>query len=111
MPQGTSYYVDDVNIPNSWFSIEAGMNNKLYVRYLQQSDLGFKDIMVELPSEKYNGDSFRAAMKSQFNIEAPNIFDVVYDPNRNRIIISTTMTVAFMIFTLIGGGIQAHFIK
>ena len=38
MPQGTSYYVEDVNIPNSWFSIEEGMNNKLYVRYLQQGD-------------------------------------------------------------------------
>ena len=33
MPQGTSYYVDDVNIANSWYSIEQGMNNKMYFRY------------------------------------------------------------------------------
>ena len=34
MPQGTSYYVDDVNIPNRWFCIEEGMHNKMYALYL-----------------------------------------------------------------------------
>jgi hypothetical protein len=32
MPDGAHFYVDDVNIPNSWYSIEKGMNSKMYIR-------------------------------------------------------------------------------
>ena len=99
MPEGTNYYVDDVNIPNSWYSIEAGINNRMYVRYLLTGDLGWRDMLITLQSEIYNGDSFIAAIQTELNNEAPNIFKVEYDTNRNRMIISTDQTVTFMIFS------------
>ena len=32
LPANTVFYVDDVCIPHSWHTIEAGVNDKLYVR-------------------------------------------------------------------------------
>ena len=54
---------------------------------------------ITLQSEIYNGDSFIAAVQTALNDEAPNMFKVEYDPNRNRMIISTEQTVTFMIFS------------
>jgi hypothetical protein len=31
MPEGTGFYLDDISIPVSWYPIEKGVNNKLYV--------------------------------------------------------------------------------
>ena len=53
MPEGTNYYVDDVNIPNSGYSIEAGINNRMYVRYLLTGDLGWRDMLITSQSEIY----------------------------------------------------------
>ena len=96
MPQGTSYYVDDVNIANSWYSIEQGMNNKMYFRYHLTLDLGGeRDVLIALPSDVYNGDAFRNIIDVFLNAatavgDAPaHIFTVVYEENRNRISITS----------------------
>ena len=34
MPDGAHFSTDDVNIPNSWYSVEQGVNSLLYVRVL-----------------------------------------------------------------------------
>ena len=31
-PDNTGFYIDDVTIPVSWYTIEEGRNNELYVR-------------------------------------------------------------------------------
>lgn len=38
MPEGAHYYMDDVNIPNSWWSVEQDINSKLYFIYLNTWD-------------------------------------------------------------------------
>ena len=95
MPQGTSYYVDDVNIPNSWYSIEEGMNNKMYFRYkLTMDAAGERDVLIALPSDVYNGDSFRNIIDVLLNAatavgDGPaHTCTVVYEENRNRISIT-----------------------
>jgi hypothetical protein len=66
MPDGAHFYVDDVNIPNSWYSIEKGMNSKMYFRVLFVLDiLGYRDLVIDIPSEIYNGDSFVAMVQSK----------------------------------------------
>jgi hypothetical protein len=32
MPDNTGFYIDEVAIPVSWYTIEEGRNNELYVR-------------------------------------------------------------------------------
>ena len=32
MPDNTGFYIDDVAIPVSWYTIEEGRNNELFVR-------------------------------------------------------------------------------
>ena len=52
MPQGTSYYVDDVNIPNSWYSIAQGMHNEMCFIYQLTMDVaGEQDVLIALPSD------------------------------------------------------------
>ena len=106
MPQGTSYYVDDVNIPNSWYSIEQGMNSKMYFRYkLTMVAAGERDVSIALPSDVYNGDSFRniidVFLYSATAVgDAPaHIFTVVYEENRNRISITSPYVEYFKILT------------
>jgi len=100
MPEGAHFYLDDVNIPNSWYSIEQGMNSKLYFRYLHAYDqIGYRDIIIDVPSEIYNGDSFIAVVKTLLNAETGSFFNVVYDPNRNCMNISSTNLICFQIFT------------
>ena len=36
MPERTGFYLDDISIPVSWYPIEAGRNNKLYIELLDQ---------------------------------------------------------------------------
>ena len=101
MQEGAHFYMDDVNIPNSWYSVESGMNSKLYIRVLFALDAaGFKDYIVDMPSEIYNGDTFPPIVKTLLNTAVGgDFFHVVYDANRNRIEISSTYTVYFKIFT------------
>jgi len=104
MPQGTSYYVDDVNIPNSWYSIEQGMNNKMYFRYKLALDLGGeRDVLISLPSDVYNGESFRNIIDVLLNtataVDTSHIFTVVYEENRNRISITSPYVEYFKILT------------
>ena len=84
MPNNTSFYMDDVNIPNTWFSVEQGQNSKMYVRYVDLGkNHGLKDFKADIPSNVYNGDTFIAAVKTDFEVEAPGKFRITCDPNRN----------------------------
>ena len=33
MPKNTVFYIEDVCIPHTWYTIEAGINDRLYIRY------------------------------------------------------------------------------
>jgi len=98
-PDDTYFYVDDVNIPNSWYSVESNSNSRMYVRYLHTYQEGYKDVIVNIPSEVYNGESFITAVSAVLNAEAANLFTVVYDPNKNTLNISLNEGICFQIFS------------
>ena len=33
MPKNTVFYIEDVCIPHTWYTVEAGVNDRLYIRY------------------------------------------------------------------------------
>lgn len=41
MPKNTVFYIEDVCIPHTWYTIEAGINDRLYIRY-RESYEGFQ---------------------------------------------------------------------
>lgn len=87
MPDGSHFYMDDVNIPNSWYSVEQSMNNKMYFRYpvVMEEDVGHRDIIVDVPSEIFNSESFQIMLQNVLNAATGDaVFTATYDPNRNR---------------------------
>ena len=53
LPDNTIFYVDDVCIPHTWYTIEAGVNDKLYVRTILNS--ANTDYVLTLTAQNYNG--------------------------------------------------------
>ena len=49
----TIFYVDDVCIPHSWHTIEAGVNDKFYLRTILNS--ANTDYVLTLTAQNYNG--------------------------------------------------------
>ena len=69
LPDNAIFYVDDVCIPRNWYTVEAGVNDKLYIRI---SDPGFVppetlhiDYIITLDAKNYNGTQFAAAVQSK----------------------------------------------
>ena len=100
MPDGAHFYMDDVNIPNTWYSVEQGMNSKLYVRVLFVLDeAGIKYYIIDIPSDVYNSESFTLMIKTKLTSVVGDFWQVVYDPNKNCMNISSTYMLYFKIFT------------
>jgi len=100
MPDGAHFYMDDVNIPNTWYSVEQGMNSKLYVRVLFVLDeAGIKDYIIDIPSDVYNSESFTLMIKTKLTSVVGDFWQVVYDPNKNCMNISSTYMLYFQFFT------------
>ena len=101
MEDGTSYYMDDVNIPNSWYSVEQGVNSKLYIRFVFEADI-YKnaDYIIDVPSDVYDGDTFTNILKILVSHIADTFLTIVYDPNRNRLCITCSGSITqFRIMT------------
>jgi len=94
MPNNTSFYIDDVNIPNAWYSIEENVNNKMYLRWLDPATKTYTDRIIKLPSKIYNGDDFVAALNVLLGNMPTNgaparHFTAEYDPTKNHLNLNT----------------------
>ena len=95
-PRNTGFYVEDVCIPHTWYTIEAGLNDRLYMRYRlnpltatqvtngtntlfmavdgmglhEYPDMnGWIDIYFTLTPGVYNATTFAAEIQARFNQE------------------------------------------
>ena len=88
MPKNTVFYVEDVCIPNTWLTIETGVNDRLYVRYAAGQGYYF-DVYVTIGTGQYDVSTFATALQSaftSFNIN-PTGQSVLY-PFQNVITVS-----------------------
>jgi len=69
MPVNTSFYIDDVNIPNSWYSIEWDVNNRMYLAWIDPQSQTEVFSIIQLPSKIYNGDEFVIALNVALDAE------------------------------------------
>ena len=65
MPKNTVFYVEDVCIPNTWLTIETGVNDRLYVRYAAGQGFYF-DVYVTIGMGQYDVSTFATALQSAF---------------------------------------------
>ncbi len=62
--EGTVMMLDDVSIPHSWFSVEVGINDRLF--FAIEND-GFSWYAATLTSQNYDGASLAAEIVTQMN--------------------------------------------
>ena len=63
LPDNTIFYVDDVCIPHTWHTIEAGVNDKLYLRtILNSANTGY---VLILTAQNYNGTQLKTEIDAK----------------------------------------------
>jgi hypothetical protein len=64
LPENTVLYVDDIQIPNSWYTIQPNFNNKIYMRINSGIPV---DGILTLTTGNYNSVTFPAEVSAQIN--------------------------------------------
>ena len=64
MPQNTIFTIDEVCIPHSWYSTEKDIHDKLYIHVLDTGNRARYSIIVQIPTNHYNGATLQAAMQN-----------------------------------------------
>ncbi len=65
LPEDAAFYIDEVSIPRTWYSIETNINDKLYVMWQRStpSVLSYSS-QVTIPSGQYGGTELALAIKT-----------------------------------------------
>lgn len=100
LQDNTVFYVSDICIPNSWYSVEEGFNDRVYLRYTKSGTTN--DVILYLEAGSYDGIEFQilleGVLRSMYN-GANNDWTCEYDEDKNTIKITTFNNVSFMLFT------------
>ena len=82
--ENTVWYIDDISIPHSWYTIE-NYSNKLYIENTH-SDLSLSASVLSLPSGNYNVSNLASTLQSVLQATFPNEdYTCVYNTARGSI--------------------------
>jgi hypothetical protein len=56
LPENSSFYISEIHIPTSWYTVETDYNDKLYFRYIF-SDNSYTDKIIQFTKSFHDGDS------------------------------------------------------
>jgi hypothetical protein len=93
MPGNTGFYIDDVAIPVSWYTVEEGRNNDFYFK------VGGVVSKKSIPSGNYSIISLSQELAVAMNSGYTNVFTAATDTRKNTIRIVGTTTTPFEILT------------
>jgi len=96
LPEDTIMHIENVVMSHSWYTIEAGINDKMYFQVVQGSSTTCK--VITIPSTNYSGSELVPVLQAAFNYYYPSLFTVSYSLTKNVIII-TIATGFFKILT------------
>ena len=68
LPDNCVFYIDDVSIPRTFYTVETGINDKLYFRLgdgVIATGYVYNDYTITLDSKDYNGSQFAAEIQSK----------------------------------------------
>ena len=99
MPDNSVFYISDVCIPHSWYTVEEYVNNKFYLQIKFNNVTS--DIILTLDSKNYTGSDLIAELSTQLNniVDFTNKFAFIYDSSRHIILISCDLDYTFKILT------------
>ena len=103
LPDDAVFQIDEISIPHSWYSIEEGINDKMYVKWTGTSGTTvFKK--VTLASGQYDGTQFAnvvlIALNAGMGSMPTNELVPSYNATQNTIFITaSTNTTSFKIFS------------
>lgn len=97
LPDNCVMHVENFSCAHSWYTIEAGINDKMYIQVKQQSGTSYH--IITIPSTNYIGSELAAVLYPAFNTAYPGMFAVSYTVNINRITIAITSGNSFKILT------------
>ena len=102
LPDDSVFYIDDICIPHTWYTIETNINDKFYISIYDFPDTSiFTDYILTLESKSYTGPDLALELQAQINnIIAPGVFTVTYLASKHVISISSaSQNKAFKILT------------
>ena len=107
LPQNTVFYLEDVCIPHSWHTIEAGLNDAIYLYYQSPDAAVPPSVSVAIiPPNNYIGTALASKVQELLG-KQDNTFTVTYDSNNHCITIGlTTVNAKFQI--LADDALTAH---
>ena len=89
LPDDAIFYVDDVCIPHNWYTVETGINDKLYFRLQLANGGTYYDYIITLDSKNYNGVQFAAEVQSKItSVTAGAATNVTYDSQTKKMSVS-----------------------
>ena len=93
-PDDTVFYIDDISIPHSWYTIEENINDKLYI-YVSpitpdEDNTGVAYKIVNITPGIYNGSEIAVELQTKIeesinNSFLPNRLSVAYNSRKNSI--------------------------
>ena len=100
LPENCSCYIDDIQIPHSWYSVED-YNNKFYLQMFNQftnSDDHF--FILELTPQNHTGISLASDLQTALSNRFPTFgFTVTYSSSKGNLIITSTNNELFRFLT------------
>ena len=101
LPENTAFYLTDFACPHSWYTIEAGVNDKLYYAVnpgLPTEQLFYR--IATLSPGNYDGASLATEIQTQMQGGGSVNITASFDINQQQLTISTSGTdESFMILT------------
>ena len=67
MPHNAIFLIDEICIPHAWYSIEEGINDKLYLHILNQQSGNRYNFRLKIQSGNYNGPLLQAELQAAFD--------------------------------------------
>lgn len=106
-PDNTVFYIDDVSIPHSWYVIEEGVNDRLFIHTVD-INTPLNQLYSVIPIEKgnyFNGVEFANEINSKINLVVnlqnhPNIYTVTFNVRTNTLKIQSNYSnIKFRVLT------------
>ena len=86
LPEDTIMHIENVVMSHSWYTIEAGINDKMYFQVIQGSTTTCN--VITIPSTNYSGSELVTVIQSTLNYYYPSLFTVTSNLTKNTIVIN-----------------------
>ena len=96
LPDDCIMHIENCVIPHSWYTIEKGINDRMYLQVFNGNQTNYA--VITIPSTNYVGSSLQTVLQSALNSVYPALFTVSYDSLKNNITINIS-TGTFRVLT------------